>query len=301
MVQTHVILTYWPTARDDPAARRGASVIQASSPVRPMTTAAMLVIGVASLSLTYPLDAFPIDHGSRFQSIARIELPPVPARQTASAEVLPGFTTLGNSSAPETETDGGLVDVPSKTVVESPKQNKRSPARSAVATSRERIEALRLAIAPRASTSGVIKRVRLERAPVALEPPMKEVAAMASPIAVDSKIFHSAPLSAMASDEIAASDAAELARGDQAVTQTYPQVRIGNRTLGAITMRTARNGSPTIHIGGLLSLMKLKLPRSDYERFSSASAASTFISLEDLRKSGIPAEMSSDGGELVIG
>ena len=301
MVQTHVIVTYWPTARDDPAARRGASAVPAGSPVRPVTTAAMLVIGVASLSLTYPLDAFPIDHGSRFQSIARIELPPVSARQSASADVVPGFTTLANSYTAETEIEDGLVDIPTEASVESRGQSKRSSARSAVAISRERIAALKVALAPPASINGAIKRVRLERMPVTLEPSMNEVAAIASPIAVDSKVFRSVPLSIMASDEVASSREAELARGDQAVVQTYPQVRIGSRTLGAITMRTARNGSPTIHIGGLLNLMKLKLPRSDYERFSNASAARTFISLEDLRKSGIPAEISSDGGELVIG
>lgn len=270
MVQTHVIVSYWPTARDDPAARLASAAAASRSPARPLLTAAMLLTGVASLSLTYRLDAFPLDRGGEFVSLARVELPPndLPATELFSA--------------PSPETNPAIATpAPSAPVVRKP------------------------AIAASASPVGVgpVRRIRLEEVPVKAAATDTKLVPDAAPIAIAPEILRPARLTATAHAVPTQPGLGEQAPPTEvaAPIQSFPQVRMGDLTLGAITMRTAADGSATIHLGGLLNLFKLRLPVEDYERFSAASAAQDFVSLDELKAAGIPARLSADGSEIVIG
>lgn len=82
--------------------------------------------------------------------------------------------------------------------------------------------------------------------------------------------------------------------------QSYPVAVVNGEPLGAVTTRDFSDGSVAVHLRALLSLVKLRLPQTEFARFDASAAADRFVTLEDLRAAGIDAHLDPRNGRLSI-
>lgn len=80
-----------------------------------------------------------------------------------------------------------------------------------------------------------------------------------------------------------------------AITQSFPMVTVHGATLGAVTMR-----GETVHLGGLLGLLQLKMPAEEFARLAAAPAADSFVSLATLRAAGLAVSVDAKGEQLTL-
>lgn len=83
--------------------------------------------------------------------------------------------------------------------------------------------------------------------------------------------------------------------------QHFPMVVLNGTPLGAITLREFQGDRRQIHLGALLSLFKLKMDATEYERLISSVAADQFVNLEDLRGLGLDTRYDARRGRLIVG
>ena len=82
--------------------------------------------------------------------------------------------------------------------------------------------------------------------------------------------------------------------------QNYPSVVVNGEQLGAVTLRDYHGGRKAIHLRALLTLLRSKMPVSEYERFSGAASANQFVDLEELNKVGLSVQYDERRERLLL-
>lgn len=77
--------------------------------------------------------------------------------------------------------------------------------------------------------------------------------------------------------------------------QSYPNVFIGGRPIGAVTMRGDR-----LHLGSLVGLLNLKLPGRGLNRLGELAGADTFVALKTIAEAGIVVSFDEARGRLTL-
>jgi hypothetical protein len=85
-----------------------------------------------------------------------------------------------------------------------------------------------------------------------------------------------------------------------AVAQHYPLAIVDGEPIGAITLQDLGHGGHAVHLGALVELLKLRMPQAEFARLSSAAAADTFVSLDQLRAAGITVQYDPRQERLLI-
>jgi hypothetical protein len=83
--------------------------------------------------------------------------------------------------------------------------------------------------------------------------------------------------------------------------ETSIGVQMYGERLGAVPLRVLGNGVPSLQLGDLLGLIRTRLAPGQYERLSASAAAEEYVSLEVLRKAGIPVRYDAARDELKLG
>lgn len=82
--------------------------------------------------------------------------------------------------------------------------------------------------------------------------------------------------------------------------QSYPVAIINGEPLGAITLRDYGADGAAIHLRALIGLLRLRMPEAEFLRLEGSAAADRFVSIEELRASGIEARFDARNGRLTI-
>jgi hypothetical protein len=83
--------------------------------------------------------------------------------------------------------------------------------------------------------------------------------------------------------------------------ETRIGVQMYGERLGAVPLRVLGSGVPTLRLGDLLGLVQTRLAPGQYERLAASAAAGEFVSLDTLRKAGIPVRYDAARDELKLG
>lgn len=83
--------------------------------------------------------------------------------------------------------------------------------------------------------------------------------------------------------------------------ETRIGVQMYGERLGAVPLRVLGNGVPSLQLGDLLALVRSRLAPEQFERLSGSAAADEYVSLETLRKAGIPVRYDAARDELKLG
>lgn len=83
--------------------------------------------------------------------------------------------------------------------------------------------------------------------------------------------------------------------------ETRIGVQMYGERLGAVPLRVLGSGLPTLRLGDLLGLVQSRLTPGQYERLATSAAAEEFVSLDTLRKAGIPVRYDAARDELKLG
>lgn len=80
-----------------------------------------------------------------------------------------------------------------------------------------------------------------------------------------------------------------------AEVQSFPTVTVDGVALGAVTMR-----GDTVHLGGLVGLLRLRLPAEDFQRLEAAPAADSFVSIDALRAAGVEVALDPERDTITL-
>jgi hypothetical protein len=85
-----------------------------------------------------------------------------------------------------------------------------------------------------------------------------------------------------------------------ALAQHYPLAIVDGEPIGAITLQDLGHGGHAVHLGALVELLKLRMPQVEFARLSSAAAADSFVSLDQMRAAGITVQYDPRQERLLI-
>jgi hypothetical protein len=75
---------------------------------------------------------------------------------------------------------------------------------------------------------------------------------------------------------------------------------VDGEPIGAITLQDLGHGGHAVHLGALVELLKLRMPQVEFARLSSAAAADSFVSLDQMRAAGITVQYDPRQERLLI-
>lgn len=115
-----------------------------------------------------------------------------------------------------------------------------------------------------------------------------------------STLAHASSSMAFATRSKASPVETSASSADPLYLQSYPLAVVNGEALGAVTLRDAAAGEPSVHLGALVGLLRLRMPEALFARLSGSSAANRFVSLDTLRAAGITVQFDARANRLVI-